>query len=285
MELFRALAVLAEPPSGEGARLAEALNLGALPCASEYTETFLFQLYPYASVYLGAEGMLGGEARDRVAGFWRALGQAPPAEVDHLSVMLALYARLAELEDAESETDRRENWRRARRAFLWEHLLSWLPAYLEKLAHVAPPFYLRWGEVLSKALDGEARSMGALDALPLHLREAGGLVDPRESATEEFLQSVLAPARSGMILVRADLSRAAERLGLGVRIGERKFILRSLFGQDACAILGWLAEEAEAWSVQHKGRRESFGAISEAWEGKAKNAAALLKELKDEARA
>ena len=89
MELFRALAVLAEPPRAETAHLAVALELGAVPEASEYTDLFVFQLYPYASVYLGAEGMLGGEARDRIAGFWRALGQVPPAEPDHLAVMNA----------------------------------------------------------------------------------------------------------------------------------------------------------------------------------------------------
>src|ERR1044072_3466050 len=80
MELFRALAVLAEPPVAEAARVAEALELGAVPEAAEYTEVFIFQLYPYASVYLGEEGMLGGEARDRVGGFWRVSGGRPPAE-------------------------------------------------------------------------------------------------------------------------------------------------------------------------------------------------------------
>src|SRR5215207_483882 len=134
MEIFRALAVFAEPPERAGlGRVAEALGLGAVPGSSAYTDTFVFQLYPYASVYLGAEGMMGGEARDRVAGFWRALGLAPPAEADHLSVMLALYARLCELEAAEQDAPRRESWRAARKAFLWEHLLSWLPAYLDKL--------------------------------------------------------------------------------------------------------------------------------------------------------
>jgi hypothetical protein len=33
---------------------------------------------PYAAVYLGAEGGFGGEAADRVAGFWRAIGVPPP---------------------------------------------------------------------------------------------------------------------------------------------------------------------------------------------------------------
>src|SRR4029453_9462546 len=108
MELFRALAVLVEPPDRPGAaRVAEALGLGGAPEASAYTELFVFQLYPYASVYLGAEGMLGGEARDRVAGFWRALSLVPPAEADHLALMLALYARLCELATAETEALKR----------------------------------------------------------------------------------------------------------------------------------------------------------------------------------
>ena len=60
MELFRALAIFAEPPTVKSARVAEALELGEVPGADEYTEAFIFQLYPYASVYLGAEGMIGG---------------------------------------------------------------------------------------------------------------------------------------------------------------------------------------------------------------------------------
>src|SRR5215218_10083041 len=126
MELFRALAVLAEPPTGDAARLAELLEFAGPPTEEEYTELFIFQLYPYASVYLGTEGMMGGEARDRIGGFWRALGQMPPAEPDHLSVMLALYVRLVELEENEASRAGRAGWRNARRAFLWEHLLSWL---------------------------------------------------------------------------------------------------------------------------------------------------------------
>jgi TorA maturation chaperone TorD len=280
MELFRALAVFAEPASHETASLARALELGALPEASEYTEIFAFQLYPYASVYLGAEGMLGGEARDRVAGFWRALAQTPPAEPDHLSVMLALYAHLSELETNEREDARRESWRRARAAYLWEHLLSWLPAYLSKLIEIAPPFYRRWGVMLRDALREEARASGAPAQLSLHLREAAGLVDPREGETAEFLQTLLSPARSGMILTRSDLSRAARTLALGLRAGERKYVLESLFAQDARGVLGWLAHEARAWGERHRLEPDPLDGVARAWEAKAEASARLLEELK-----
>ena len=285
MELFRALAVLAEPPVAETAHVASALGLGPIPGAAEYTELFVFQLYPYASVYLGREGMLGGEARDRVAGFWRAIGETPPVEPDHLSVMLALYARLSEIEEDESDSVRRGGWHGARKAFLWEHLLSWLPVYLDQLCEVACGFYRSWGEILMQALVAEAKALGEQSRLPLHLRDAPGLVDPRTGETGDFLQSMLTPVRSGMILARSDLSNAARSLGLGLRLGERKYILKALFGQDGARMLDWLAEEASRWAERHRGRRESLGAVAAVWEEKAVASARLLRELEVAAKA
>jgi TorA maturation chaperone TorD len=281
MELFRALAVLAEPPVVEAAQVADALELGPLPCAEEYTEVFVFQLYPYASVYLGTEGMMGGEARDRVAGFWRALGETPPGEPDHLSVMLALYARLVEMEENESDEARRASWHGARKAFLWEHLLSWLPFYLDKLETVAAsPFYRRWGEILTAALLDEAKAIGEQEQLSLHLRDAPALIDPRRGEVGEFLQSLMAPVRSGMILVRSDLTRAAREIGLGLRLGERKFILKALLSQDAAGVLDWLAQEASRWAERHRLYRGTLGEVARAWEERAAMSANLLRELK-----
>jgi len=280
MELFRALAVLVEPPDRPGAaRVAEALGLGEVPEASAYTELFVFQLYPYASVYVGAEGMLGGEARDRVAGFLAALGHDVPAEPDHLALLLGAYAGLCEIE---KKGDGRV--RGARRALLWEHLLSWLPVYLDKVERVAPRFYRRWAETLRAALDAEGRELGTQAELPLHLREAPALADPRETTPEEFLKGLLAPARSGLILVREDLARAARELGTGVRAGERLFALRSLVGQEAAGALSWLAREAEAWRGLHRQRRAAHGPVAEWWAARAASTAKLLNELAAEAR-
>lgn len=283
MELFRALAVLVEPPDRPGAaRVAEALGLGELPELSAYTNVFVFQLYPYASVYVGAEGMLGGEARDRVAGFMAALGHEVPAEPDHLALLLGAYAGLAEAEGGDVDARRRESRRRARRALLWEHLLSWLPIYLDKVERVAPRFYRRWAETLGAALDAEAAELGAPSELPLHLREAPALADPRVAAPEEFLKTLLAPARSGLVIVRDDLARAARELGTGIRAGERLFALRSLMGQDAAGTLNWLAREAEEWHALHQRRRGAHGPIAEWWAARAASTAKLLRELRDE---
>ncbi|MGB3564436.1 MAG: molecular chaperone TorD family protein [Thermoanaerobaculia bacterium] len=280
MEVFRALASLIEPTGPESQRLADLLELGPLPDGPQLSELFLFQLYPYASIYLGSEGMMGGEARDRIAGFWRALALDPPAEPDHLAVMLALYARLAELEDEAEDGRQREAWRQARRAFLWEHLLCWLPPYLAKLTEIGPPFYRRWAEQLTTALGEETEREGLPEQLPLHLREAPGPAHPDEEGGRAFLQSLLSPVRSGLIFVRADFHRAARELGLGVRLGERRFVLETLMSQDAGATLDWLRGECDLWIDRHRHDKPSTGMITTYWTTRAKNTRQLLEEIR-----
>jgi TorA maturation chaperone TorD len=279
MELFRALGALAEPPSEQSSRIATLLGLGTAPSAAEYTELFVFQLPPYASVYVGAEGMLGGEARDRIAGFWRALGEDPPAEPDHLTALLGLYARLTELAQQEAEQERSAALERARAALLWEHLLSWLPGYLDALSAAAPRAYVAWGELLQRALEEEASAIAAPDALPLHLREAALLESAELNGADGLSRALLAPVRSGMLLTRSDLARAAGDLGLGLRAGERRFVLRALLDQDAARVLRWLVQEARAWARRHAGRESVYGDVVLAWSERAARTAETLEAL------
>ena len=278
MELLRTLATLAEPPAAEHRPLAELLGLGPLPAAAEFTGLFELQLYPYGSFYLGGEGLVGGEARDRIAGFWRAIGETPPPEPDHLTTMLALGARLAELEHEAPTAAPRAAWRRARLAWLWEHLLSWLPIFCDKAVAIAPPYYRRWAELLLAALADEAGTLGDQDGLALHLREAPAMADPRRAGGEAFLAALLTPARSGVILVRRDLERAAGELGLGCRAGERRFALRSLLDQEPAAVLGWLAGFAAAAAHRYR-KLAAGGAANGFWAGRAAASGELLQEL------
>lgn len=241
MELLRALGALCEPPSVEHNKLAAALGLPIPPRTDEYTNLFLFDLYPYASVYLGDDGKLGGEARDRIAGFWRALGFAPPPEPDHLAALLGLYAELA-------ERDAPDAWRRA---LLWEHLLSWTPPYLAKLAELATPFHRAWGELLGQVLAAEAAALGPLPQAPLAHRQASVLEPPTQVGGGAFLEQLLSPVRTGLILVRGDLATAGRGLGLGIRLAERRFVLKTLLGQDAKGTLRWLVNYASEWALRH----------------------------------
>ncbi|NIA01635.1 MAG: hypothetical protein GWO83_00645 [Bacteroidia bacterium] len=276
MELLRSLAALAEPPGRETPRIVDLLGLGTPPKPADYDDLFLFQLYPYASVYLGPEGMLGGEARDRIAGFWRVLEQTPPPEADHLALVLALYARLCELESEAPDDVASQRWRHLRTTLLWEHILSWIPAYLEKLQEVASAFYQAWGELLREVLKQEVIELGQQELLPLHLREAPPLLAPEAEGGEAWLGSLLSPVRSGILLVRNDLVRAGRELQLATRVAERRYALKALLGQDPKATLDWLATEAKAWQDRHRRWHDLSGPVADFWAQRAATTAERL---------
>lgn len=276
-EVFRALAVLAEPPTAESRIIAHALAISQAPDAQAYTELFTLTLYPYASVYLGADGMLGGEPRDRIAGFWRAIDVAPPHEPDHLAALLGAYASLEDREAEASDPIAREAWSHVRSVFLHEHLLSWLPPYLIKVAEIAPA-YGAWARLLSDALASAAVSSEATKNLPSHFRDLGGVPDPRHAGVAAFISALLAPARSGIVLTRSDLRRAARELGLGLRQGERRFALEAMLAQEPSRVLRWLGEEAQRWVEMHDASIE-IEVSRKYWIDRAAQTAVLLNEL------
>lgn len=273
-ELFRALGVLAEPPGAEHARLAALLGL-PVPSRSDWTEAFLVQLPPHASIYVGSEGMLGGEAADRVAGFWRALRLRVPADSDHVTALLGLYATLLEAEADESAPARRLLWREARTALLHEHLLSWLLLYTAAMGDVGPASYRRWASLLHEALVAEAADVAAPSRLPMHLRDVLALSWTGERL-DTLLDELLAPVRAGFVLTRAHLAVAARRTSLGLRVGDRRRMLRGLLEQNPPATLGWLAEHATAWSARHAADECLAGPVTAYWAERAAATGAAL---------
>jgi len=276
-ELFRALGVLCEAPHPSHAPISHVLGLQGMSDAAGYTETFVFQLPPYASIYVGAEGMLGGEARGRVAGFWQAVGVASPPEPDHLAALLSLYAALDEAEDHEPEPARRVMRREAKAALLWEHLLPWVPVYALKLQEVASGHFAQWAALLSDVVLAEAASLEGQHELPLHLRSAPPW-EVSEASLDELVNALLSPVRSGMLLVRHDLARTARDLGVALRMGERRFVLRAMLNQDPDALLDWLGQEARLWVVRHRALQEDIGPIASFWAGRAEATAASMTE-------
>ena len=275
-EVLRALAVLSESPDPAHARVSTALELGPLPDAGEHTHVFGMLLVPYAAVYLGPAGMLGGDAADRVAGFWRAVGRVPPAEPDHLAALLGLYVGLVESEESQADAARRALLHRARAALLWEHLLTWVPTYVRAVAGAGSPFYRDWAALLGEALAAEAAAVDPPSTSALHLRDAPAL-PPDDAGSKELAEALLAPVRSGTILTRRDLAVAARERRLGLRVGERAFVLRSMLEQDAVSTLGWLAVEADRWAAHHRRESSLLGHVARFWQSRAEATAAACR--------
>ncbi len=284
-ELIRALAVLAEMPGERHRRLAASLGLPGSPTASGHTEALVLGVHPYASVYLGAEGMLGGEAGDRVAGFWRAIGLVPPPEADHLSTLLGLYASLL---DAEREAENRQPLeqalvdsnrtreaaasRRARVTLLGEHLLPWLPLFCRAVEKAGDKTHAAWAKLLLEVVLDEAAGCCEPIGLSAHLAHAPALA-PDPASVAELVDQACTPARTGIVLTRLDLANASRHLGLGLRIGERRYMLRALLEQDPPGTLDWLAAEARSWAQWLAGVGERAGPSVNFWSARATMAA------------
>ena len=163
-ELLRALGAFADSPPAARA-VASALGVGQVSDA-EHTEAFVLNCPPHASVYLGPEGVLGGEGADRVAGFWRAIGITMPAEPDHLSALLGLYACLGEAAaDARRDTTAAA-LARFRAALLAEHLWPWLPSYLDAVTDLGLPMLTAWAVLTHRAMAAESAAQPRVPPAP-----------------------------------------------------------------------------------------------------------------------
>jgi hypothetical protein len=258
-ELAMALARLLETPGPAHVQLAEALGLPGAPGPAAHAEATVLSCHPYASVYLGAEGMRGGEAADRVAGFWRALGGAPGPDADHLGALLELSAELARREANAGQPDRRAAWRRARVALCREHLAPWVVPFTGALAELADAWFEAYAAVLLAWYEDELESLAPAfpevdAALPVALSQAPPLLAGpcTDGALADLLDQLVAPVRTGLVLTRLSLGRAARELGVGLRQGGRRFLLTSLLEQEPVMTWRWLADEAARWQEAHE---------------------------------
>jgi len=273
-ELFRALGAIVDTP--EAARVASpALGLPA-PSAADHTSVFVLNLPPYASVYLGPDGALGGEGTDRVAGFWRVLGISPPTEPDHLAALLGLYASLGEAVTTARKPAVISALSTAQATLFWEHLHSWLPGYLHAVGDLPASGLTSWAGLLQAVIDAESRVQPPSPALPLALREAPPGIDP-QADPQDLAGLLTIPVRAGMILTRHCLALGAGQASVGHRMGERRFTLRAMLEQDPPATLDWLAGEARRWARCHDSRRDG-SETARWWAARARRTAQVLHE-------
>ena len=273
-ELLRALGAVADSPAAARC-VGPALGLDPVTGAA-HTDAFVLNCPPYAAIYLGPQGAIGGEGADRVAGFWRAIGLTPPAEPDHLAALLGLYARLGEAADgARLSPAAAAALTRSRAVLFWEHLWPWLPGYLDAVTDLAVPALAGWAGLTRRALAAEAGDLPPCPRLPLALRAAPPAAQP-DPSQHDLIDLVTVPVRSGLILTRRRLAEAAGQAGVGFRIGERRFALRAMLEQDPRATLTWLAAEADRWQQRHRNRAPA-GEIAGWWAARAAQTGKVLR--------
>jgi TorA maturation chaperone TorD len=280
-ELLRALAVISEPPGPAQRQIAVALGIHDELDAETHTRLFVLGCHPYESVYLGADGMLGGDGADQIAGFHRAIGLSPPPEPDHLAALFGLYATLVDAELKDPDSSGHSLWQHAREVLLLEHICSWVPVFLDSIRlagqQIGAKAYLTWADLADETIAAQAACLGAITSLPRALRLAPKL-PPLDDRTS-FFGALFAPVKSGIALTRADLARAQDDLGVPARAGGRNFMLASMLDQAPGEVLSWLRAEAAAWEQRHLAHVDDFGQIALWWAERATTSCSSLREL------
>lgn len=276
-ELLLALGAICDSPQ---AAQPATIALGLGPLSPEaHTSAFVLNCPPYASIHLGVEGQLGGEAADRVAGFWRVLGLTVPSEPDHLASLLALHAQLGCAAADAAAPKARRAIEAARAALLWEHLWTWVPGYCQAVADLGFAALGGWATMLHTVLAADMTDLfaeavdGPVGTLPAALRAAPAPLGT-EADLDVVLGALVAPIRSGIVLTRGSVTRGCRTVGVGLRIAERRFALRGMFEQDAPGTLSWLAGEARQWSDRH--RRAGTDRTSRWWAERASDTVAFM---------
>lgn len=199
--------------------------------AAEHQRLLQREVLPYASVFLEADGSLGGDVSASVGRRFDAAGLERPASEppDHVGRELELLAALAERPDGDPAEGGGGTL-----DLIEGHVLWWVPALVPALRRNADAF---WGTAarLTLALVVDHRAALADDAAP-HRAPPWNLQgiprDPLDDPTvdlREVATFLMLPSRSGLYLSEADARSLGRSDRLPGGFGSRARVLETVF--------------------------------------------------------
>jgi TorA maturation chaperone TorD len=225
--------------------------------AVEYQRLFGFNLPPYESIFVDPAAMLLAPATARVQALYRQAGWIPPAHArvgapDHVGLELLALAEI----QAKAKAEAKEEQAKLAYRLQTEHLALWVPAFVLTLRRLPPhPFYAALGELtldlllttlpshsppVAAAPGGRPFTISSADPFPVlpppPVYDDQGQFIPLEERKEDtglraLVKHLLTPCQSGLMLTRADLTRISHALDLPTVMGERPYMLETLFRQ------------------------------------------------------
>jgi putative dimethyl sulfoxide reductase chaperone len=268
-----ALAEALQPPGDEAA-------IRAL--RAEYARLILLEAPPYASLFLEAPPVIGGESARHWETTLAASGiPALPLERASASDHAGLYLRA--LASAE---------RRGAPAPILTEALRWLPQYLTTLERADPDgFYGRVAQLAAYALSESARH--AAPTIEPAVATPPDIPPPEDDRLRTLARWLCTPLWSGWYLTPGALRALARALGSAPGRTDRAALLEQVFeasGLDnrAPELLDALLATLDAWDASAHAWSEQLGAWSATlapWRASLAQTHAILTAMREEARA
>lgn len=266
--------------------------------ASDHYRLFGLNLFPFQSVFLDSNGLVGGTEADGVAAAYAECGfvpLTPDTSVDHVGQELACLAFLCAAE-ADALEDQQpailQRIQRLQKRFLDHHLLRWLPPLACALQRQQAPFYATLAELLLGLVDSQLTMLAESHALaaetaPFHLPDPPDLLAKGETSLRDIAIYLLRPAWCGMLLTRQELTWIGRALHIPAGFAERETHLVNLLrtaGQyeQFSALLHQLREcivQDKNYYTSSAFISRSLNTILAVWLQRLDNAEKLLKQL------
>ncbi len=250
--------------------------------AADYQHLFGFNIYPYASVFLSPDGLLGGPVSDQVRRFFQRAGCAldlTRESADHVGQELAFLAFLLRTEAEMSngaEAPEVSRLRRLQRRFMDHHLLGWLPVFVRALGRQGHPFYARLATfTLDVVLAHRARLGNTPEEEPgiFALSVPPALLEDENTDLNDVAAFLTTPPWSGLFLSRDDIRRLGRAGNLPHGFGDRARMLAQVLRAAATydgleALLDRLAVHTTDWRTYFDdlGTRPGLGPIARVWQ-------------------
>jgi hypothetical protein len=184
--------------------------------ASEYERVFGFNVFPYASVFLEENAMLGGS----VSAEWSRLharhlyqAHSQGEEVDHVGTQLAFVAWLLHRDVDQA------------RQTMGAYVSPWLPPFVCALHRIDVVWFSTLADLtLDLSLEIAAPSTGPAR----HSTEVEGLLEGEQTGVREIVGFLSIPVRSGLFLSRHDITVLGRAVTIPRGFGGRAVMLSNL---------------------------------------------------------
>jgi len=203
---------------------------------ADHYALFGMNVFPYETVFLTEDGLLGGALSESVArayydpGFRSEDGQT----ADHIGNELAFMSFLcgAEADAREDEVVQAiYHMTHLQRQFLDQHLLRWLPSLVLAIHQQMDE---RFSAIADLALDLVLTHRQSLDDDPMHptqplsLLSAPNILDNEKTGLKDIAEFLLTPVYTGFYLSRDDITRIGRQFQLPRGFGKRHQMLTNL---------------------------------------------------------
>lgn len=206
--------------------------------AAEHHTLFSFNVLPYATLFVTADGILGGSVTNQMQQLYRQIGFVPdPATVaaDHLGHQLTFLAHLSasEVEAVQNLPSTASIWSKRQAVFLNEHLLPWLLPCLVGVERAGSPFYASVARLTSSLLLSHQNDLAPLDVAARAVKidsdtPSLSILEDERTSLRDIAHFLMTPCQSGLFLSSQTVGDIARQLELPRGFGNREQIFLNL---------------------------------------------------------